>query len=122
MLIEISRALTRMLRRSDVMARIGGDEFAIILKNVDDAMALRLAEDYRTMLNGLCVRHKQKAYHVQASLGLSMMDAETQTAGDLMANADIACNIAKRMGRNQSHMYEASSDERNAMGSELGWY
>jgi diguanylate cyclase (GGDEF)-like protein/PAS domain S-box-containing protein len=121
MLIEISRALTRMLRRSDVMARIGGDEFAIILKNVDESMAIRLAEEYRNMLHGLCVRHKQKAFHVQASLGLAMMDEDTQTAGDLMANADIACHIAKRMGRNQSHMYEVSSDERNAMGSELGW-
>jgi EAL domain-containing protein (putative c-di-GMP-specific phosphodiesterase class I) len=38
-----------------------------------------------------------------------------------MANADIACHISKRMGRNQTHLYEKSSDERNAMGSELGW-
>ncbi|MBT8134107.1 MAG: EAL domain-containing protein, partial [Gammaproteobacteria bacterium] len=37
------------------------------------------------------------------------------------ANADIACHIAKRLGRNQTHMYEKGSDERNAMGSELGW-
>ena len=50
-----------------------------------------------------------------------MMDDEDMTAGDLMANADIACHIAKRMGRNQSHLYDQGNDERNAMGTELGW-
>ena len=43
------------------------------------------------------------------------------TSGDVLANADIACHIAKRSGRNQSHLYEKSSDEKNVMGSELGW-
>ncbi|HHO59369.1 MAG TPA: EAL domain-containing protein [Thiotrichales bacterium] len=49
------------------------------------------------------------------------MDDATISAGDLMANADIACHISKRMGRNQTHIYEQSSDERNIMGTELGW-
>ncbi len=121
MLIEISSALTKILRRSDVIARIGGDEFAIILKNVDSSLAQRLADDYRAALNSIRVHHNQQAYHVHASIGIAMMDDETLTAGDLMANADIACHIAKRTGRNQCHLYEPSSDERNAMGSELGW-
>ncbi|MBL4712882.1 MAG: EAL domain-containing protein [Gammaproteobacteria bacterium] len=49
------------------------------------------------------------------------MDDPNASAGDVMANADIACHISKRMGRNQTHLYEKSSDERNVMGSELGW-
>jgi EAL domain-containing protein (putative c-di-GMP-specific phosphodiesterase class I) len=52
---------------------------------------------------------------------VAMMDITNITAGDVMANADIACHISKRMGRNQTHLYEKNSDERNAMGSELGW-
>ncbi len=121
MLLEISRVLSKILRRSDVMARIGGDEFAIILKNVDSALAVKLANEYRTALNSISVNGNQHTYHVHASFGVAMMDDEAMTAGDLMANADIACHIAKRMGRNQSHLYEQGSDERNAMGTELGW-
>ena len=121
MLLEISQVLTKLLRRSDVLARIGGDEFAILLKNVDSALAVNLANEYRTALNNISVSGSQQAYHVHASFGVAMMDDENMTAGDLLANADIACHIAKRMGRNQSHLYDQTSDERNAMGTELGW-
>ena len=121
MLLEISRVLTKIQRRSDVIARIGGDEFAILLKNVDSAMALNLANEYRLALNNISVNGGQQIYHVHASFGVAMMDDENMTSGDLLANADIACHIAKRMGRNQSHLYDQESDERNAMGTELGW-
>ncbi|MBT8129039.1 MAG: EAL domain-containing protein [Gammaproteobacteria bacterium] len=121
MLLEISRVLSKVLRRSDVIARIGGDEFAILLKNVDPTLAVSLANEYRSALNNISVTAGQQAYHVHASFGVAMMDDEDMTAGDLMANADIACHIAKRMGRNQSHLYDQGNDERNAMGTELGW-
>jgi diguanylate cyclase (GGDEF)-like protein/PAS domain S-box-containing protein len=121
MLLEISRVLSKILRRSDVIARIGGDEFAILLKNVDPALALKLANEYRSALNNISVNGVKQNYHVHASFGVAMMDDENMTAGDLLANADIACHIAKRMGRNQSHLYDQSSDERNSMGTELGW-
>ena len=120
-LLEISRVLSKVLRRSDVMARIGGDEFAILLKNVDASLACKLANEYRVALNNISVNGGQQTYHVHASFGVAMMEDENMTAGDLMANADIACHIAKRMGRNQSHLYDQASDERNAMGTELGW-
>ncbi len=120
-LLEISLVLSKVLRRSDVMARIGGDEFAILLKNVDAPLAVKLANEYRSALNNISVKGGQQTYHVHASFGVAMMDEENMTAGDLMANADIACHIAKRMGRNQSHLYDQTNDERNAMGTELGW-
>jgi diguanylate cyclase (GGDEF)-like protein/PAS domain S-box-containing protein len=121
LLIDLSQEVSKHLRRHDIAARIGGDEFALILKNVDQAMAVKISDEIRTSLSGLRVHHEDKVYHVNASLGIAMMDEPHITAGDLMANADIACHISKRMGRNQTHLYEKSSDERNAMGSELGW-
>jgi diguanylate cyclase (GGDEF)-like protein/PAS domain S-box-containing protein len=121
LLIDLSQELNKHLRRHDVAARIGGDEFALILKNVDESMAISLADEIRTSLSNLRVHHEDKAYHVNASFGVAMMDIPNITAGDVMANADIACHIYKRMGRNQTHLYEQNSDERNAMGSELGW-
>jgi len=120
-LVEISKVLSKILRRNDVVARIGGDEFAILLKNVDSALAVNLANEYRSALNSISVNGNQHTYHVHASFGVAMIDDDAMTAGDLMANADIACHIAKRMGRNQSHLYDQASDERNAMGTELGW-
>ena len=121
LLVDLSQELNKHLRRHDVAARIGGDEFALLLKNVDETVAVSIADEIRTSLSNLRVHHDDKAYHVNASFGVAMMDTPDATAGDVMANADIACHISKRLGRNQTHMYEKSSDERNAMGSELGW-
>lgn len=121
LLIDLSQEVSKRLRRNDVAARIGGDEFALILNNVDKVLAVKIADDIRLSLTNLRVHHEDKVYHVNASFGVAMMDMPNLTAGDLMANADIACHISKRMGRNQTHLYEKNSDERNAMGSELGW-
>ena len=121
LLIDLSQEVNKSLRQHDIAARIGGDEFALILKNVDESLAVNIADEVRTSLSNLRVNHEDKAYHVNASFGVALMDAPDITAGDVMANADIACHISKRMGRNQTHLYEKSSDERNAMGTELGW-
>ena len=121
LLVDLSQELTKNLRRNDAAARIGGDEFALILKNVDPEMAVSISDEIRTSLSNLRVHHKDKAYHVNASFGVAMMDVPDITAGDVMANADIACHISKRMGRNQTHLYQQDNDEKNTMGSELGW-
>ena len=121
LLIDLSQEINKHLRRHDIAARIGGDEFALILKNVDQGMAVKIADEIRSSLSRLRVHHEDKTYHVNASFGVAMMEGAELTAGDLMANADIACHISKRLGRNQTHLYEKASDERNAMGTELGW-
>jgi len=121
LLIDLSQQVNKSLRRHDIAARIGGDEFAVILKNVDESIAVNIAEEIRLSISNLRVHHQDKTYHVNASFGVALMDVSDITAGDVMANADIACHISKRMGRNQTHLYEKGSDERNTMGSELGW-
>ena len=121
LLKEISATLVKQLRRNDIVARIGGDEFAIILKNVDESLAVSMADSCRKALTVLRVQHGDNSYHVHASVGVAMLDNDLLTAGDVLANSDIACHIAKRMGRNQTHLYDKNDDERNIMGSELGW-
>ncbi|MBT8133169.1 MAG: diguanylate cyclase, partial [Gammaproteobacteria bacterium] len=91
LLVDLSQEVNKHLRRHDVAARIGGDEFALILKNVDETVAVSIADEVRTSLSKLRVHHDDKAYHVNASFGIAMMDTPDATAGDVMANADIAC-------------------------------
>ena len=120
-LVNLSQMINKSVRRFDIVARIGGDEFALILKNVDEEIAVKIAEELRESISKLRIHHDQNVYHINSSIGIAMLDTENLTAGDMMANADIACHVSKRMGRNKVHMYKHSSDERNAMGSELGW-
>lgn len=122
LLIDISQEINKCLRRQDIVARIGGDEFALILKNIDESVAVSIADEIRKSLSDLRIRYEDKTYHVNASFGVALIDGKNITAGDVMVNADIACHTSKRLGRNQTHLYEKNGDERNAMGSELGWF
>jgi len=121
LLIEISKLLTEKLRTKDTLARLGGDEFAIILKEVDEESAVIVTETFRSVLEQCNFAYSGESYNVNASFGVALMDIPGMTSGDVLANADIACHISKRSGRNQSHLYEQSNDEKNVMGSELGW-
>ncbi len=121
LLIEIAKLLSIKLRAKDTLARLGGDEFAIILKDVDEESAMIVTETFRQVLESFNFTYGGENYNVHGSFGVALMDTENMTSGDVLANADIACHIAKRSGRNQSHLYERNNDEKNVMGSELGW-
>ena len=121
LLVDLSHVINKNLRRHDIAARIGGDEFCLLLKNIDKTTAVKIANDIRQAIADLRVSFEEKLYHVNVSLGVAMMDSPGDSAGDVMVNADIACQISKRLGRNQTHLYQKSSDSRGAMGSEMGW-
>lgn len=121
LLIEIAHLLSDHLRENDLLARLGGDEFAIIIINVDEKTAIEVTETYRQVLASCHFNYANDKHNVQGSFGVALMDEPDMTSGDILANADIACHIAKRSGRNQTHLYTKDSDEKNAMGSELGW-
>jgi len=121
LLVEIAKLLSAKLRPKDILARLGGDEFAIILKDVDEDSAIVVTETFRKVLEKCNFAYAGESYNVNGSFGVALMDNPDMTSGDVLANADIACHIAKRSGRNQSHLYEQTNDEKNVMGSELGW-
>ncbi len=122
LLVEIARLLSTKLRTKDILARLGGDEFAVILKDVDRESAMIVTEAFRQVLEKFQFSYSGEVYNVHASFGVALIDQPGMTSGDVLANADIACHIAKRSGRNQSHLYEQTNDEKNVMGSELGWF
>ncbi len=121
LLVEIAHQLENRLRETDLLARLGGDEFAIILRNVSKESLLEVAENFRTMLAEHTFSYDSRSYKVNGSIGIAQIDRHCKTAGEVLANADIACHIAKGKGRNQSHLFEAKSDRRVAMDMELGW-
>jgi len=121
LLIEIANHLQSRLRDSDLLARLGGDEFAIILRNVDQAAVMGVADGYRQILDQYTFVFGDRAYKVNGSIGVALMDRYIDSPGEALANADIACHIAKGRGRNQTHIYVPESDEKVAMNLELGW-
>mgnify|MGYP000153070798 FL=1 len=121
LLVELSNQLHTRLRRSDLLARIGGDEFGILLRNIDLNKMHSLCEDIHTLLADYTFNFQGRSYKLHASIGAAVIDSESKSAGEVLANADIACAIAKSKGRNQTHIYSLEQDEKATMDMELGW-
>ncbi|MCP4274973.1 MAG: GGDEF domain-containing protein, partial [Gammaproteobacteria bacterium] len=110
LLIEISQLLASRLRKADDLARLGGDEFAIILRGVTEASIIQTADIYRDLLEQYVFSHKDKQYNINGSIGVSIMDRNTSSTESALSNADMACHIAKKRGRNQVHLYVPETD------------
>lgn len=101
MLREIAHGLQNACRQSDVVARYGGDEFAVILPETNNEQALILAE----RLNDFLLRPSGKSSplgpndELTVSIGLSTFPANGETATALIGAADKALYRAKRSGR-----------------------
>lgn len=121
LLIEIGDHLQRRLRQSDTLGRLGGDEFGILLRDVDRDSAPRVAEKFRAMLSEYNFERDGRDYKINASIGIALIDSDTQSHGEVLSNADIACHIAKGKGRNAIHLYTQEHDNKLAMDMELGW-
>ena len=121
LLVAISQQLQSRLRESDILARLGGDEFAVIQRNIDVNNPCQGAEAFRELLEKYDFHYEGKHYKINGSIGVALVDQNTLSPGDALANADIACHIAKGKGRNQTHLYLPENDEKIAMDLELGW-
>ena len=121
LLIEISQQLQTRIRDSDLLARLGGDEFAILMRNIDKDHIHATAEGLREILETHAFIHEGRKFKVNGSIGVALFNQYTLSPGDVLANADLACRVAKGKGRNQTHLYNADRDERIALDLEIGW-
>ncbi|HET9483438.1 MAG TPA: diguanylate cyclase, partial [Xanthomonadales bacterium] len=121
LLLEVSQRLKSRLRASDHLARMGGDEYAVILRNVSVDDVASLADGFRKALTSAPFTYGGKSYRITISIGVARLDAQTASATEAMAHADIACHIAKNGGRNQTHLYTPETGRKAAMDVDLGW-
>lgn len=100
LLREIARVMGRVVRGGDVLARIGGDEFSLLLSDcrIDDAR--RVAEKMRRAVESYRIEHDGEVLGVGISIGLAAIEAQTPGATQALADADRACYQAKAAGRN----------------------
>jgi diguanylate cyclase (GGDEF)-like protein len=98
---EFAQALRQTVRESDVAARWGGEEFALVLPGTDAAGGARLAERARTMIESQVVQAPDGTkLNVTASFGVAAFP-ESHELGELVAAADSALYAAKREGKNR---------------------
>ena len=103
---HISNLLRQKFRKSDVSARIGGEEFGILLPTANPEIAEKLAEELRLEIEESSVIFNEENIKVTASLGVTSGDSDIDT---LVKHADIAMYRAKESGRNSVVCYKSGA-------------
>lgn len=96
---NLTRVIDKVIRKSDMLFRFGGEEFVVLLSNTDRDGALLLAERIRRGVEQTSVRTQQRDIPVTVSLGVATLGAG-DTAQALFDKADQALYTAKSEGRN----------------------
>jgi diguanylate cyclase (GGDEF)-like protein len=97
----VAQALSQTVRKSDLVGRVGGEEFSIFLPGTDLEGAMRLAETLRQSIERLMPSVGAQALKVTASIGVARSRHSEVRMQDIQARADQAMYLAKRQGRNR---------------------
>jgi diguanylate cyclase (GGDEF)-like protein len=106
---QIVGVLREHVRESDVLARIGGDEFCVLLQACPIEQALRIANAIRLGAANFRFIWRDKVYSVSASIGLVLVDRNHATPEEILEQADRACYAAKEGGGDQVRVYQGSA-------------
>ena len=103
---EVARRLQGCVREPDVVARLSGDEFAVLLEDVEvPGTAVKVAQRIHAALEvPLRVHHREVA--TTASIGIAVGDARYATADEILRDADVALYRAKAAGRSRFELFD----------------
>jgi diguanylate cyclase (GGDEF)-like protein len=105
----VAGVLRETVRDQDAVARMGGDEFCILLPDAGLAEAVMVAERMRTEIDMLIVAYHGQAVRVRASLGVASSEGCGLSWQNLLEQSDAALYRAKRGGRNRVVTAEAET-------------
>lgn len=112
-LVHVAQILRESVRRGDLVARIGGDEFVVLCLDVQSLDDLRqVAEELRRAL-AVPLRWRGRTLPCRASIGAAISDDGTTTPEDVLQRADFALYEVKRSGRGRAASYDEGLHKRH---------
>ncbi len=121
LLRQIALQLRQKVREGDTLARIGGDEFTLLLENCSLEDAFQVATQLRETLQAFRFVWQDKVFAIAASIGLVAINKTSESVVSLLSQADAACYTAKDMGRNRVYIFNEDDEARSSRLGAMEW-
>jgi PAS domain S-box-containing protein len=109
------------LRKTDILARLGSDEFGLLLYQCPLEPAQQIANMLRERIYEFRFVWEDNTFSISVSIGLVVLNADTQNLASVLSAAYAACYAAKNKGRNRVHVYQLDDSELAQQRGEMQW-
>lgn len=121
-LVMVANKLRSEVDNSAVLARIGSDEFVVLLENTSESRVQQAALLLHQKINEIVYVGKDNTYHATASMGIALQTPESaENAQKFFANAKQACRLARQRGRNSIYRFDPRDDGIKILEQDLKW-
>ncbi|MCL2917756.1 putative bifunctional diguanylate cyclase/phosphodiesterase [Shewanella litorisediminis] len=121
MLCMVAKAFQSCLAPGELLGRVGGDEFGILLLGRSAHEVAQLLKTLQQQLLMQVLEYQGQCYRVGVSIGVAFARAPLPSVAELFKDADIACVAAKQKGSNQIHFYDDKDKELNYQRNAPKW-
>lgn len=121
LLRQLGTLLQVQARKRDTLARIGGDEFGIVLERCSITQAARVAEAMRAAIQDFQFLWENRSFSIGVSIGLVPVTEASASVDSVLRAADSACYTAKEEGRNRIHVYRQDDVKLARRHGEMQW-
>ncbi|TAN53363.1 MAG: EAL domain-containing protein [Methylococcaceae bacterium] len=115
LLHAVAERLTGALRQSDLLCRLGGDEFTVILESVDDLSAAHRVGQKLLQVLSQPFSIENREIYVTASIGIGIYPDDARDMETLLKNADNAMYHAKELGKNNCQFFSAAMNRKTTL-------
>jgi diguanylate cyclase (GGDEF)-like protein len=105
---QIADIIGQSIRTTDKAARFGGEEFVVLLREIDQETALLLAERIRRSIEQATIQHGETCIPATVSIGVAINTEGDRDVQDIIERADQGLYAAKKTGRNRVFLMEAN--------------
>ncbi|MBZ0104965.1 MAG: EAL domain-containing protein [Sulfuricella denitrificans] len=121
LLKQYAASLSGILRQEDLLARIGGDEFGVLLANCPIQRALDMAQVIQDVTQHFRFLWEEKTFNIGVSIGLIGIGLQSESAMHIMSRVDAACHMAKEAGRNRIYVHDEADQALHDRHDEMQW-
>ncbi|MEO6367693.1 MAG: EAL domain-containing protein [Steroidobacteraceae bacterium] len=121
LLREVAKLMREAVRDSDIVARVGGDEFALLLPRCPLPKGRQIADDLVRTVGEHRFVWRDRIHTVGASVGLVELARDSGSVEEILAAADSACYVAKKQGAGRVVVYSARDEVTARHSGEIHW-